>query len=142
MTRPTLRALASACLLATVAAAPAAPAAASAQSSSTVLGGYRPAAPDGEMVQQAGAALAERVGGELASVDSAQSGGLSFRLEITLADGARWSGTVGIRLPDRTYVVSGEPLQLSPPPGEGDEVDTGSNQAPDEDDDDDQGSRP
>ena len=131
MTRPTLRALASACLLATVAA----PAAASAQSSSTVLGGYRPTATDSEMVQQAGAALAERVGGELASVDSAQSGGLSFRLEITLADGARWSGTVGIRLPDRTYVVSGEPIQLSPPPGEGDEVDTGSNQAPDDDDD-------
>lgn len=135
MTRPTVRALASAFQLATVAAALAAPAAASAQSSSTVLGGWRPTATDGEIVQQAGAALAERVGGELASVDSAQSGGgLSYRLEITLADGARWSGTVGIRLPDRTYVVSGEPLQLSPPPGEGNEVDTGSNQAPDDDD--------
>lgn len=110
------------------------PVTASAQgAASTVLGGYRPVATDGEIVQEAAAALAAQIGGELASVDSAQSGGLSYRLEITLADGARWSGTVGIRLPGRNYEVSGQPIQLSPPPGEGDEVDTGSNQAPDDD---------
>ena len=133
MTRPPARALAGACLLA--AALLAGPAAAAAQSSSTVLGGYRPAATDDAMVQQAGAALAEQIGGELASIDSASSGGLSWRLEITLADGARWSGVVGIRLPDRSFVVSGQPVQLQPPPGEGEETDTGSNEAPDDDDD-------
>src|SRR4051794_19853350 len=79
--------------------ATATPGSASAQGSSTVLGGYRPVATDNEIVQEAAAALAAHVGGELASVDSAQSGGLSYRLEITLADGARWSGTVVIRLP-------------------------------------------
>lgn len=131
MTSFTAPALAGAFLLA--AALPAG-AAAAAQSSSTVLGGYRPAATDDAMVQQAGAALAEQIGGDLASVDSASSGGLSYRLEITLADGARWSGVVSIRLPDRSFAVSGQPVQLQPPPGEGEETDTGSNQAPDEDD--------
>ena len=41
------------------------PGAASAQGSSTVLGGYRPVATDGEIVQEAAAALAAQVGGEL-----------------------------------------------------------------------------
>jgi hypothetical protein len=111
----------------------AAPGTASAQGSSTVLGGYRPADTDSELVQQAGAALAAQVGGELASVDSAQSGGLSYRLEITLADGARWSGTVVIRLPGRNFEVNGQPTQLSG----GDETDTGTNDGSDHSGDDD-----
>ena len=124
-----------ACLLAAAGAAlaVATPATASAQGSSTVLGGYRPVATDGEIVQEAAAALAAQVGGELASVDSAQSGGLSYRLEITLADGARWSGTVGIRLPGRNYEVIGQPVQLSG----GDETDTGTNDGSDHSGDDD-----
>jgi len=131
MTRFTAaRALAGVCLLAM-------PAAAAAQlpGSSTVLGGYRPAATDSPMIQEAAAVLAAHVGGELASVDAAESSSApAVRLQITLADGARWSGVLGFRFPERRYVVSGEPLQLSPPPGEGDEVDTGSNQAPEDED--------
>ena len=123
-----------ACLLtitAGAALATATPGTAAAQGSSTVLGGYRPVATDNEIVQEAAAALAAQVGGELASVDSAQSGGLSYRLEITLADGARWSGTVGIRLPGRNYEVSGQPVQLSG------ETDTGTNDGSDHSGDDD-----
>lgn len=126
--RTSARALAGFCLLAA-----AMPAAASAQSS-TVLGGMRPAATDSPLIQEAAAVLAAHVGGELASVDAAQSSSApAVQLEITLTDGARWSGRLGYRFAERRYVVSGEPVQLAPPPGEGDEVDTGSNQAPDED---------
>jgi hypothetical protein len=111
------------------------PAAASAQPGSTVLGAQRPVATDTPRVQEAGAFLAEQVGGALASVDSATSGSTPFyHLEITLADGARWSGVVGHRPGDADWSVSGQPTQLSPPPGEGDEVDTGSNDGSDDDD--------
>jgi hypothetical protein len=121
MTIPTFaRALACLCLLAL----PAAPAAAA--QSSTTLGGSRPVATDSELVQAAGAALAEQVGGELASVDAASAGGLTYRLEITLADGARWSGVLLAR-PDRSFTVSGQPVQLSG----GEETDTGTNDGSD-----------
>jgi hypothetical protein len=126
--RISARALAGACLLAT--ATLAVPAAG--QGSSTVLGGYRPVATDNEIVQEVAGILAAHIGGTLASVDAATHGALAYRLEITLEDGARWSGTVVVRPPGRNFAVSGEPVQLQPPPGEGDEVDTGSNQAPED----------
>jgi len=128
MTRRTVaRALAGFCLLTAAAGAMlTVPAAASAVGQSTVLGGSRPVATDSELVQAAGAALAEQVGGELASVDTATAGGLTYRLEITLADGARWSGVLLAR-PDRSFTVSGQPVQLSG----GEETDTGTNDGSD-----------
>ena len=99
------------------------------------LGGFRAMSTDDPAVQGAGTFLAEQVGGELASVDGATLGSTPFyTLEITLADGARWSGVVGHRPGQPGLSVSGQPTQLSPPPGEGDEVDTGTNDGSDDDD--------
>ena len=128
MTRRTsARSLAGFCLLtAACVATLTVPVAASASGQSTVLGGSRPVATDNALVQAAGAALAEQVGGELASVDAATVGGLTYRLEITLADGARWSGVLLAR-PDRSFIVNGQPVQLSG----GEETDTGTNDGSD-----------
>jgi hypothetical protein len=137
--RTPARPLAGLCLLAAAAAHAVliGPAAASAQvppTSSLVLGGFHPAGTDEPRIQEAGAVLAAHVGGELASVDAAQSSTApAVRLEITLADGARWSGQLGYLLAERRFVVRGEPLQLAPPPGEGEEEDTGSNDGSDSD---------
>lgn len=137
MTRRTsARGLAAAVLLVAAAGAAftlTAPAAASAQG--TVLGGFRPMATDDANVQGAGAFLAEQVGGELASVDSAQYQGMlntNYRVEITLADGARWSGQMTRDRNSGEYSMMGSPAQIQPATGD-DEPDTGSNQAPDDD---------
>jgi len=136
--RTAARMLAAFCLLA-AAAMPAVPAAASAQfptGASTVLGAWHAAGTGEPRIQEAGAVLAEHVGGELASVDAAQSQSSgAVRIEITLTDGARWSGQVGYAVAERRFVVRVEPLQLSPPTGEGEETDTGTNDGSDTDDD-------
>lgn len=134
MTRRTAaRTLAGFGLLAIAAAMPAVSAAAQ-DPATTVLGGRRPMDPNTPIIQEAGAFLAAHLGGTLASVDAAQSwGGVpAHPIEITLTDGSRWSATIRLQREPR-FAVSGEPVQLAPPTGEGDEVDTGSNQAPEED---------
>jgi hypothetical protein len=128
------RALALVSALAGAVLIPGAPAAAAA---AMQLGGFRAIATDDANVQGAGAFLAEQVGGELASVDSAQyqsTANTNYRIEITLADGARWSGQITRDRTSGDYAMMGSPTQLSPPTGEGDEPDTGSNQSPDDDD--------
>ena len=119
------RAIAAASFLAMAAAGAMLPAAASAQG--RVLGGFNPVSTDDARVQGAAAFLAGQVGGELASVDAAQSqstGNTNYRLEITLEDGARWSGQVTANR-DGSYAMMGEPAQLSG------ETDTGTNDGSD-----------
>jgi hypothetical protein len=136
MTRRTsARRLAGLCLLAAAAAMPAAASAQTTPQTGTFLGNYRPVATDDPLVQEAAAFLAEQAGGELASVESATRGGTTYRLEITLADGSRWSGGP-VRQPDGSFWSCCAPTQLSQSSGEGEAVDHGSNQAPDEEDDD------
>lgn len=133
MTRRTsARALAGFCLLATAAAMPAAALAQTTPQTGTFIGTYRPVATDDDGVQAAGTFLAERAGGELASVDSATLGGTTYRLTITLADGSTWGGAV-TRQPDGSFWSGGSPTQLTQSSGEGEAADHGSNQAPDED---------
>ena len=119
------RAIAAASFLAMAAAGAMLPAAASAQG--RVLGGFNSVSTDDARVQGAAAFLAGQVGGELASVDAAQSqstGNTNYRLEITLEDGARWSGQVTANR-DGSYAMMGEPAQLSG------ETDTGTNDGSD-----------
>ena len=126
--RTSARALAAFCLLATPAVMPA-PAAAT--QIGLFIGTYRPIATDDEQVQGAGAAMAEHVGGELASVDEATKGGASFRVQITLADGSRYRG-VATRQQDGSYVVHGQPTQIQG------ETDHGTNDGSDTSGDDDE----
>ena len=126
-----MRALAAASLLAAATAALTVPAPASAQG--RVLGGFNAASTSDARVQGAAAFLAGEVGGELASVDSASAqstANTNYRLEITLADGARWSGQVTASR-DGGYAMMGQASQLAPPPGEGEETDTGTNDGSD-----------
>ena len=133
--RTSFRAGAGALLIAATAAGAllTAPAAASAQG--RVLGGFNAVSTDDARVQGAAAFLAEQVGGELASVDAAQSqstGNTNYRLEITLEDGARWSGQVTANR-DGSYAMMGEASQLQAASGEGEETDTGTNDGSDDD---------
>jgi hypothetical protein len=125
-----MRAFAAATLLAaTAAVALGSPAAAAAQ-----LGGFRPVATDGEAVQAAASFAAESMGGELASVDSAQQQtvqGTNFRMELTLQDGSRWRVTVNRSLQDE-FSMLGEPAQLQAATSE-DGPDTGDNQGQSDD---------
>ena len=100
------------------------------------LGGFRAIATDDANVQGAASFLAEQVGGELASVDSAQyqsTANTNYRVEITLADGARWSGQITRDRNSGEYSMMGSPNQLQPASG-GDEVDHGTNDGSDGDD--------
>jgi hypothetical protein len=99
------------------------------------LGGFRAISTDDANVQGAGAFLAEQVGGELASVDSAQyqsTANTNYRITITLESGARWSGQITKDRESGDYSMMGSPSQLQAASGGEDEVDTGSNQAPDD----------
>ena len=132
--RRSARTLSAALLLATAAAGAvllaAGPAAAAMQ-----LGGFRAISTDDPAVQGAGAFLAEQAGGELASIDSAQyqsTANTNYRLEITLADGARWSGQITRDRNSGEYSMMGSPTQLSPATEEG--GDTGTNDGSDNDD--------
>jgi len=133
--RRSARTLSAALLLATAAAGAvllaAGPAAAAMQ-----LGGFRAISTDDPAVQGAGAFLAEQAGGELASIDSAQyqsTANTNYRLEITLADGARWSGQITRDRNSGEYAMMGSPTRLSG----GDETDTGTNDGSDHSGDDD-----
>jgi hypothetical protein len=98
------------------------------------LGGFRAISTDDPAVQGAGAFLAEQAGGELASVDSAQyqsTANTNYRLEITLSDGARWSGQITRDRTSGEYSMMGSPTQLSG------ETDTGTNDGSDHSGDDD-----
>ena len=98
------------------------------------LGGFRAISTDDPAVQGAGAFLAEQAGGELASIDSAQyqsTANTNYRLEITLADGARWSGQITRDRNSGEYSMMGAPTQLSG------ETDTGTNDGSDHSGDDD-----
>lgn len=98
------------------------------------LGGFRAVATDGEAVQAAASFAAQSMGGELASVDSAQQQtvqGTNFRLEITLQDGSRWRVTVNRSLQDE-FSMLGEPAQLQAATSE-DGPDTGDNQGESDD---------
>lgn len=98
------------------------------------LGGFRAMSTDDPAVQGAGTFLAEQVGGELASVDSAQyqsTASTNYRIEITLADGARWSGQITRDRNSGDYSMMGSPTQLSG------ETDTGTNDGSDHSGDDD-----
>jgi len=132
--RRSARTLSAALLFATAAAGAvlltAGPAAAAMQ-----LGGFRAISTDDPAVQGAGAFLAEQAGGELASIDSAQyqsTANTNYRLEITLADGARWSGQITRDRNSGEYSMMGSPTQLSPATEEG--GDTGTNDGSDNDD--------
>jgi hypothetical protein len=99
------------------------------------LGGFRAMSTDDPAVQGAGSFLAEQVGGELASVDSAQyqsTANTNYRIEITLADGARWGGQITRDRNSGDYSMMGSPTRLQGASGGDDETDTGSNQAPDD----------
>jgi hypothetical protein len=132
-TRTSTRTLGAALLLATAAAGAvflaAGPAAAALQ-----LGGFRAISTDDPAVQGAGTFLAEQAGGELASIDSAQyqsTANTNYRLEITLADGARWRGQITRDRTSGEYSMMGAPTQLSPATEEG--GDTGTNDGSDDD---------
>ena len=127
--RRTMRALAGALLL-----APALLAVGAAPAAAVQLGGFRAMSTDDPAVQGAASFLAEQVGGELASVDSAQyqsTANTNYRIEITLADGARWGGQITRSRDSGDYSMMGSPTQLQGAGGD-DETDTGSNQAPDD----------
>ena len=127
--RKTTRALAGALLL-----APAMLAIGAAPAAAVQLGGFRAMSTDDPAVQGAASFLAEQVGGELASVDSAQyqsTANTNYRIEITLADGARWGGQITRSRDSGDYSMMGSPTQLQGASGD-DETDTGSNQAPEE----------
>jgi hypothetical protein len=131
--RISARALGAAALLAAAAAGSALTLPAPAAAQGRVLGGFNPASTSDARVQGAAAFLAGEVGGELASVDSAQAqstASTNYRLEITLADSARWSGQVTASR-DGGYTMMGQASQLQPPPGEGEETDTGTNDGSD-----------
>jgi hypothetical protein len=101
-----------------------------------VLGGFRDISTDDAGVQAAAAFAAGDLGGSLQSVDSAQTqsvAGANYRLTIILEDGAIWQVVVYRNLQGEHSLTSS--TQTQAPPGEGEEVDTGSNQAPEDDDD-------
>jgi hypothetical protein len=128
--RKTMRALVGALLL-----APAMLAIGTAPAAAVQLGGFRAMSTDDPAVQGAASFLAEQVGGELASVDSAQyqsTANTNYRIEITLADGARWGGQITRSRDSGDYSMMGSPTQLQGTSGGDDETDTGSNQAPEE----------
>ena len=97
-----------------------------------ILGGYRAVDPSDEGVQAAGAFAANALGGELASVDSAEQqsvAGTNYRLELSLSSGARYRVVVYRSLQGEMSLTSQE--QLS---GGEEEADHGSNDGSDQSD--------
>lgn len=130
--RKSARALGSAFMLVSIAAG--AVALGSPPAAAVQLGGFRPVATNGEAVQAAASFAAESMGGELASVDSAEQQavqGTNFRMELTLQDGSRWRVTVSRNLQGE-YSILGEPAQLQAATSE-DGPDTGTNDGSDDD---------